>query len=222
MERNPMRVFDCKVEGCQAIAKTLPLMIDNLCVPCKEHFEGVKTGLNTLGVKFEIDPKVVRGIDYYTRTSFEFVSSNLGAQSTVCGGGRYDGLVEDLGGDSVPGVGCGMGMERLAMLLETQTEQVTPKPEVYFVTPDAAGRAKAMEICHSLRAEGIRADIDLLERSMKAQMRSADKSGAKYTFILGESEVTSGEAVLKNMVDGQQNKIKFSQINAFFKKGHES
>ncbi len=219
MIRNPMRILDCKVEGCKAIAAKMPSMIDNLCEPCRKHFQGVQDGLKTLRVSFEIDPKVVRGIDYYTRTSFEFVSSNLGAQSTVCGGGRYDGLVEELGGDAVPGVGCGMGMERLAMLLETQIEQVTPKPEVYFVTPDAAGRAKAMEICHSLRAEGIRADIDLLERSMKAQMRSADKSGAKYTFILGESEVVAGEATLKNMTDGQQNKIKFGQINSFFKKG---
>lgn len=219
MEKNPMRVFDCKVEKCKSIAAKLPLMIDNLCEPCRTHFQGVQNGLKQLGVSFEIDAKVVRGIDYYTRTSFEFVSSNLGAQSTVCGGGRYDGLVEELGGDAVPGVGCGMGMERLAMLLEAQTAQVTPKAEVYFVTPDAIGRAKAMEICHSLRADGVRADIDLLERSMKAQMRSADKSGAKYTFILGESEVISGEAVLKNMADGQQNKIKFSQINSFFKKG---
>ncbi len=106
------------------------------------------------------------------------------------------------------------------MLLEDKTPQVTPKPDVFFVTPDAEGRAKAMEICHSLRAEGVRADIDLLERSMKAQMRAADKSGAKYTFILGGSEVASGEATLKNMTDGQQHKIKLSEINSFFKKGN--
>ncbi len=218
LEKNPIRVFDCKVESCQAIAKTLPLMIDHLCAECETHFAGVKVGLKRLNVQFEVDPKVVRGIDYYTRTSFEFVSSHLGAQGTVCGGGRYDHLVEELGGDSVPGVGCGMGMERLALLLEAETPRLTPKPEVYFVAPDAIGRGKAMEICHSLRANGVRAEIDLLERSMKAQMRAADKSGAKFTFILGETEVNAGEASLKNMTDGSQNKIKFDQLLAFFKK----
>ncbi len=222
LDKNPIRIFDCKVESCQAIAKTLPLMIDHLCADCTTHFEGVKSGLKALSVEFEVDPKVVRGIDYYTRTSFEFVSSHIGAQGTVCGGGRYDRLVQELGGDAVPGVGCGMGLERIALLLESQSEQFRPKVDVFFVTPDAKGRAKSLELCHNLRASGVRADIDLLERSMKAQMRAADKSGAKYTTILGENELASGEATLKNMADGQQQKIKISDLHLFFQRKGES
>jgi len=217
IEKNPMRIFDCKVEGCQALAQKLPLMIDHLCAECEMHFSGVKNGLSRLNVQYEIDPRVVRGIDYYTRTSFEFVSSHLGAQGTVCGGGRYDHLVEELGGDSVPGVGCGMGMERLALLLEPMTSQFLPKPKVFFVAPDQAGREKSASLCHELRADGVYAEIDLLERSMKAQMRAADKSRAQYTVIIGESEISNGEASVKNMSDGQQVKIKLSEILSFFK-----
>jgi histidyl-tRNA synthetase len=216
LDKNPLRIFDCKVEGCQAVAKTLPLMLDHLCAECGRHFESVREGLTNLGVKFEIDPGVVRGIDYYTRTSFEFVSSHIGAQGTVCGGGRYDRLVEELGGDPLPGVGCGMGVERLALLLEAETARYIPKPRVFFVTPDAQGRAFALGICHRLRSLGVYAEMDLLERSMKAQMRAADKSGATFTAIVGENEVKAGEVTLKNMADGQQTKMALSQLDAYF------
>lgn len=212
IDRNPLRVFDCKVPTCQAIAKTLPTMMDNLCEGCLSHHAGVEQGLRSLGISFEVDPRVVRGIDYYTRTAFEFVTDRIGAQGTVCGGGRYDNLVKEFGGPAVPGVGCGMGEERLAMLVEHLQEQATKKAQIFCVIPDASARDTVRKLVHELRREGIWAEMDLTGKSMKSQMKAADRVGATYALIIGGSELQKGEGVLKNMKDGNQETIALGRL----------
>ncbi|HEX4922846.1 MAG TPA: histidine--tRNA ligase, partial [Bdellovibrionales bacterium] len=217
LDRNPLRVFDCKNPGCQAIAKTLPTMMDNLCEPCKTHFQGVEQGLKALKIPYEIDPRVVRGIDYYTRTSFEFITDRIGAQGTVCGGGRYDLLVKELGGPNVPAVGCGMGEERLGMLVESLTESVTPKVQLYCVLPDPTAKDFVKELVYKLRNEGHWVDFDLQGKSMKSQFKSADRVGAKYALIIGGTEYQKGEALLRNMKDGTQETVPLSKLENVLK-----
>jgi histidyl-tRNA synthetase len=212
LDRNPLRIFDCKVPSCQAIAKTLPTMGDSLCEPCKQHFAGVKSGLNALNIRFVEDPRIVRGLDYYTRTAFEFVTDRIGAQGTVCGGGRYDQLVSELGGPATPAVGCGMGEERLAMLLASLQDKVQKHVQLYCVLPDPSGKDLARKICFQLRREGFAAEMDLQGRSMKAQFKSADKFGVQFSLILGGSEIQNGEAILRNMKDGTQESVPLSQL----------
>ncbi len=201
---NPMRVLDCKSPICAEIAEGAPKVIDYLCGDCATHFDSVKKRLSALGISYEIDPTIVRGLDYYTRTVFEFVTDAIGAQGTVCGGGRYDGLFAELGGPSMPGMGFGMGLERLLLVMEASGARI-PEPdrcEVYIASMGAAASVEAGRLTAQLRREGFFAECDVMDRSLKAQMRYADKIGAAYSMVLGDNELKAASATLKRM-DGR-------------------
>lgn len=209
MDKNPWRVFDCKVETCRAAVKNMPTQIDHLCGDCTSHFNGVKDGLTRLGINFKINPHIVRGIDYYCRTCFEFISNNIGSQGTICGGGRYDYLFEELGGDPTPGFGVGMGLERLLMLLEHFRDEAKPKPLLSLIYADESGRNICHEISYKMRAEGCHVDFDLEGRSVKSQMKRANKYLSKYTMVIGSQEVFAKKAKLKNMGNSTDKEISF-------------
>lgn len=213
-EKNPMRILDCKNEECQELIKDAPLAIDNLCEKCIEHFEGVKEYLGSINIDYIVNPKIVRGLDYYTRTAFEFISSDIGAKDTVCGGGRYDGLVEMLGGPSTPAVGFGMGIERLILTLESN-DVVIPNNndiDIFIVTIGDKAKDEAFKLSYKLRNNGISSDMDHLGRSTKAQFKYADKTGANFTVVIGDDEIEKDVVSLKNMKTGEQNEIQLSNI----------
>ncbi len=209
LETNPMRILDCKSPVCSAIAKDAPVVLDFICDECKEHFDGVKARLDSMGIAYTVNPRIVRGLDYYTKTVFEFVTSQIGAQGTVCGGGRYDGLVEELGGAKTPGLGFAMGLERLLLLLAAQENELpAPRPcELYIASIGDAANIKAGELCARLRSEGFYVECDTMERSVKAQMKYANKIGAKMSMVLGDSELESGKAALKDMDTGESAEV---------------
>ena len=213
LERNPMRILDCKSPICASIAKDAHVVIDYLCEDCLEHFEKVKSYLDAMAISYKINPRIVRGLDYYTRTVFEFVSGDIGAQSTVCGGGRYDGLLLNMGGQDLPGIGFAMGVERLLMVLESQQAEIpSARPcDIYIAPMGEAAALKAAMLCKELREEGFEAGTDIVGRGLKAQMRYANKIGARYTLVLGDSEIESGKAKLKCMEDGNETEV---DINA--------
>lgn len=205
LDKNPLRILDCKSPVCKEIAKDAPIGLDYLCDDCKEHFEGLKKRLDALGIAYTVNPRIVRGLDYYTKTVFEFVSGDIGAQSTVCGGGRYDGLIKSLGGADQPGIGYAMGVERLLMVLEAQGIEI-PKPnpcDLYIASMGEAASVFAMKLAADLRSEGFAAESDLIGRSLKAQMKYADKIGAKYSMVIGDNELAEGRAKVKNMSTGE-------------------
>ena len=214
LERNPMRILDCKSPVCSEIAAKAPVVLDYLCDDCKQHFEQVKAHLNAQNIEFTVNPHIVRGLDYYTRTVFEFVSGDIGAQSTVCGGGRYDGLISQMGGPSVPSLGFAMGIERLMLVLESQKTELpdAPKTDVYIATLGEKACVKATELCALLRDEGYKSETDICARGLKAQMKYANKIGAKFTIVLGDDEIENDSAKLKNMAEGTETPIKLSQI----------
>ncbi len=209
LEKNPLRLLDCKNPPCAAIAKEAPRTVDYLCPDCEAHFKTLCACLDKMGIEYVIDPAIVRGLDYYTRTVFEFVSEGIGAQSTVCGGGRYDGLVSSLGGPELSGIGFGMGITRviLAMRAEGIVPPAVAAPRVYIAALGEAAQVSAMAICERLRRAGVYAECDVVGRSLKAQMKYANKLNAAYTLILGDSEVESGKAQLRNMQDGTQTEV---------------
>ena len=216
LEKNPMRLLDCKSPVCQEIAKDAPVITDYLCEECSTHFEDLKKYLTSLGIAYSINPKIVRGLDYYTKTVFEFVTTEIGAQGTVCGGGRYDGLVEELGGKSTPSLGFAMGIERILLLMEKQRAAFLPEKELdlYIAPMDESAVTKAMQLAREAREAGYTVEYDLMERGLKAQMKYADKKGAALTMVLGENELNSGTAKLKNMQTGEQTEISIE--NKFF------
>jgi histidyl-tRNA synthetase len=198
--RNPLRVLDCKVPSCQPVLDGAPRLADRLCQGCRDHFAAVRGGLDALGVRYRVAPRLVRGLDYYVRTAFEFTSDALGAQSAVAGGGRYDGLVETLGGPPTPGIGFALGVERLALILEALGRPVpTRRPEVFLVSADEAGARAALELAARLRKAGVACDLDARGGKFKAQFRQAERVGARTALVLGGNEVASGEAKLKDM-----------------------
>lgn len=219
LERNPMRILDCKSPVCSEIAKDAPIMLDYLCDECKEHFDKVQEYLKAQDIAFNINPKIVRGLDYYTKTVFEFVSSSIGAQGTVCGGGRYDGLVEELGGQKTASLGFAMGLERLMLLMEAQNCPF-PEPQaadLFIVALGDKAVLKALEISKDMRAEGFGCLMDLNRRSVRAQMKYADKLGAKFNLVIGDNEVESGCAKLKNMATGEETEIQLETfVNGFY------
>lgn len=210
LERNPMRILDCKSPICKEIAKDAPLILDFLCEDCKAHFDTLQTALHDMNIEFSIDPHIVRGLDYYTKTVFEFISTDIGAQGTVCGGGRYDGLIEQLGGQKIPALGFGMGLERLILTMENQGCEFMESSHcnVYLAPMDDAARPVAMNLAAQLRDAGIRAEFDLANRTFKAQMKYADKLGTDYLIVLGSNELSEQSAQLKNMKTGQQRPIR--------------
>jgi histidyl-tRNA synthetase len=218
-EKNPLRVLDCKAEGCQPVIKEAPTMLDHLCEECSDHFEDTKRYLKASGFEYTIDPMIVRGLDYYTKTVFEIVSDSIGAQGTVCGGGRYDGLVEECGGPNVPGVGFGLGLERLLLVLESQNIAI-PKPgvcDVFFATIGEQARVKAFELVQALRKKGVSSDMDHTGRSLKAQFKYADKLGARFVGTLGDQELTDGKLRLKEMAAGSEETVAFDEIFDYLK-----
>ena len=213
LERNPMRILDCKSPVCSKIAEGAPHILDYLCDDCKAHFEGVQSYLTAAGVEFVINPTIVRGLDYYNRTVFEFVSNDLGAQSTVCGGGRYDGLTEQMGGKSMAGLGFGLGMERLMLVLEAQKVELPAPPacEVYIASMGEAASKEAFRLVTELQRCGIMAACDLCSRGLKAQMKYANKIGAAFTIVLGDDELANKKAKMKNMKTGEEKPISLGE-----------
>ena len=220
-DKNPLRMLDCKEEGCKRITANAPEITDFLCDDCRAHFEGVKKLLSAQGLEFTVNPRIVRGLDYYSKTVFEFVSDEIGAQGTVCGGGRYDGLVAQLGGQQIPAIGFAAGIERLLLLMEnTGVKLPEPQlPRIYIAGMDENTRAKAFEIATFLRLKGISAEIDHLNRSLKAQFKYADKLGAEYVAVIGENELLSGEVNIKNMKDGTSHTVKIKDIETYLSRG---
>lgn len=216
-DKNPLRMLDCKEEKCKKITAGAPKILDFLCEDCNTHFEKVKSLLSANKVPYVVNSGIVRGLDYYTKTVFEFVSTDIGAQGAVCAGGRYDNLVEELGGPSLPAIGFAAGIERLMLLMENTGVSFPDgqKPLIYVAGMDDATRAKAFEIVARLRANGVNAEADLMERSVKAQFKYADKLGAQYVAVIGGNELISGEANIKNMTEGTQTAVKFDEIYSY-------
>lgn len=209
LEKNPMRILDCKSPVCSKIAQGAPKITDYLCDECKEHFASVQKYLDAAGVEYTVNPTIVRGLDYYTKTVFEFVTDFIGAQGTVCGGGRYDGLIEELGGKHLPSLGFAMGIERLLMLMDKQGIEI-PQPstcDLYVAVMGESASLKSFEIIKAVRSCGLIAETDIVGRGLRAQMKYADKIGAKFSMVLGDNEIEQGKAVIKNMSSGEHTEI---------------
>ena len=216
--KNPLRILDCKEEKCKSLCVGAPKITDYLCSDCTAHFNKLKRLLEVAGIEYEVNPYIVRGLDYYTRTVFEFVTTSLGSQGTVCGGGRYDNLIESLGGNSTAGVGFGMGIERVLMLMEAEGVEI-PKEEsaeVFFVAMGETAYEKAFETVLKLREKGVKAELDHAGRGVKAQFKYADKIGAKYVAVLGDNELISGLLTVKDMSDGTAEEVELSKIAEYF------
>ena len=218
-DRNPLRLLDCKNPHDQELAAGAPSLEECLCEECKAHFEGLKELLTAAGVDYVVDHNLVRGLDYYTKTAFEIQYAPLGAQSAVCGGGRYDGLIEEIGGPATPGIGFAMGMERVLLAIESQNllPQFDNSIDVFVVCPGSANFTLAFKEAIALRREGLKVEVDFLSRSMKAQMKQANRLAAKYVLILGEDEVARGCAVLRNMSTSEQTEIPIQDITSILK-----
>ncbi len=218
LDRNPMRILDCKSPVCSEIASKAPVVLDYLCDDCKAHFEAVKNYLGAMNIEFTVNPHIVRGLDYYTRTVFEFVSGDIGAQSTVCGGGRYDGLVSQMGGPAVPSLGFAMGIERLMLVLKNQQKELpeSRRPDIYIAALGEKAQLKTAELCSQLRDNGNIAETDICGRGLKAQMKYANKIGALYTMVLGDDEIDRGLARIKNMANGEETEIDLNNIGEEF------
>lgn len=218
--KNPLRILDCKADSCQGIIQGAPVMLDHLCGECADHFARLKAYLETAGFDYTIDPMIVRGLDYYTKTVFEIVSRAIGSQRTVCGGGRYDGLVAECGGPQVPGVGFGLGLERLILVLENQNLPIpNPKGCTVYVAPlGIAARIQAFSLCAALRGLGIAADMDHAGRSVKAQFKYADKLGARYVAVLGDDELAMQSVRIKHMESSEEQTLPLSDFEDFFRK----
>ena len=218
LERNPMRILDCKSPVCSKIAAGAPTVLEFLCDDCKSHFESVKKYLDAMDIEYTVNPQIVRGLDYYTRTVFEFVSKEIGAQGTVCGGGRYDGLIAEIGGNPLPACGFGLGLERLLLLMEAQkTEFPEPKKcDLYIASMGENANLKAASLAKDLRSEGLCVQFDTLGRGLKAQMKYANKIGALYTLVLGDSELETGNIKLKNMGSGKEHEMNLADFTDNF------
>ena len=223
LEKNPMRLLDCKSPQDRELAKDAPKITDYLCTECENHFSEVKRYLDSAGVEYTVNPKIVRGLDYYTKTVFEFVTDCIGAQGTVCGGGRYDGLIEELGGKHMPSLGFAMGLERLLMVMDAQGIAIPDddKCALYIATMGDDAKVKAFELLRRVRECGLIAETDVVGRGLRAQMKYADKIGAKYSLVLGDNELSDNKAKVKNMETGEQTELaldesfaeKFSVLN---------
>ncbi|MCQ2414267.1 MAG: histidine--tRNA ligase, partial [Clostridia bacterium] len=214
LNKNPLRLLDCKNPDCAAIAKNAPRTVDHLCPECQAKFDVLKASLEAMGIDYVVDPSIVRGLDYYTNTVFEFIAEGIGAQSTVCGGGRYDGLVESIGGPALSGIGFGMGITRIILAMKEKGLDNVPvkAPELYVAALGQNAQVKALGIVERLRAAGTFAECDVVGRSLKAQMKYANKLGAHYTLIIGDDELAAGKAQLRDMTDGSQKEVDLSSF----------
>lgn len=210
LEANPLRILDCKHEGCRTVARDAPTIVGYLDPACRAHFEGVQARFDALGIPYVLDPLIVRGLDYYTRTAVEVYSGKLGAQNTMFGGGRYDGLAEQLGGRPTPGVGFGFGLDRFLLVLEKEGLPIpeSQKPlDAYVITIGDAARREGLRLVDELRQAGIAVDHDLLGRGLNPQMRQADRLGARYALVLGDAEIASGTVAVREMAIGEQTTV---------------
>ncbi len=206
LEKNPMRLLDCKSPEDKKIAENAPKIIDYLCEDCENHFSEVKKYLDAVGIKYTVNPTIVRGLDYYTKTVFEFVTDLIGAQGTVCGGGRYDGLMDELGGKHIPSLGFAMGLERLLMVMDAQGVEIPDNDvcSLYIATMGDAAKVKAFSLLRQVRECGLIAETDVVGRGLRAQMKYADKIGARFSVVLGDNEIEQNRAKVKNMETGEQ------------------
>ena len=213
-DKNPMRILDCKSEVCHKLVEGAPMMLDYLCDDCRKDMEELMSYLDDMGIRYVVDPTIVRGLDYYTKTAFEFITTKIGAQGTVCGGGRYDHLIEEIGGPDMPGVGFGLGKERLILLMESCGNdfggQIQPQLFIAWIGDEA--KHYSIKLVNELRKQGIRVELDTKERNLKGQMKYANKLGAAYTVVIGEDEVNSGELTLKNMNTSEQTKVRREEL----------
>ncbi len=214
-QTNPLRVLDCKAAGCQAATVDAPSVLDHLCSPCDEHFSKVKHYLKRLEIPFVVNSRMVRGLDYYVRTTFELVTDQLGSQNAVAAGGRYDGLVESLGGPALPGIGFAIGLERL-VLMKGEQRITPPKPQLFIAAIGAEAADRAFVLMSQLQVAGVRVEMDYLGKSLKAQMRRANKLNADFTLIIGEEELETGQAQLKNMSDSSQSLVDLEALVELF------
>jgi histidyl-tRNA synthetase len=217
--KNPMRIIDCKEERCQQQITDVPFILNNICEECSDHFAKFKESLDLIGLEYTVDPKIVRGLDYYTKTAFEIVTDTIGAQGTVCGGGRYDGLIEQVGGPNTPGVGFGMGIERLLIVLEKAGIEIpTPPPmDLFIIGLGEAGLKEAVRQIHKLRDSNIKCDKDYMARSLKAQMKYANKMNARFITVIGEDEINNNMIKIKNMENGSEEVIHLNQLLEYMK-----
>ena len=207
-DRNPMRILDDKNERCRELTRDAPSILDHLCEACRAHFDGLQAHLKDLGLDYTANPRIVRGLDYYTRTAFEIIHDALAAKDTVIGGGRYDGLVEQLGGPPTPGMGFGAGIERMLLIMEAQGAAPPAACEmVYIAAADEGSRKAALRALRELRGAGIAADMDYTARSLKTQMKEADRLGCRQVVILGEQELAAGTATVRDMATGEQRQV---------------
>ncbi|MEE1244374.1 MAG: histidine--tRNA ligase [Acutalibacteraceae bacterium] len=215
LERNPMRILDCKSPVCKEIAANAPVVLDYLCDGCAEHFTQVKKHLDAAGIKYTVNPHIVRGLDYYTRTVFEFVSGDIGAQSTVCGGGRYDGLISQMGGQPTASLGFAMGIERLMLVLESQKTELPKQSgcDLFIAQMGEKAALAATALCNDLRADGFKVQTDICGKGLKAQMKYADKIGASFTMVLGDNELETEKANLKNMENGEITEVSLENLS---------
>ena len=209
---NPLRILDCKDDRCKKVTAEAPSVLDFLCEDCSSHHGKVVNLLDKLGVDYQVDPKIVRGLDYYTKTVFEFVKDDIGAKSTVCGGGRYNNLVAEVGGKSCPAVGFGLGLERLLLTIEACGIEIPNEEKVKVYIAPLNQSVYAMDVVAKLRAEGVSAMCDVAGRSVKAQMKYADKLGAEYVVVIGDNEIAEGVVTLKNMKTGESESVALSQL----------
>lgn len=213
-ERNPMRILDCKSEVCQELVQGAPVMLDYLCEECTDAFEEVKNNLTSMDIKFVVDTGIVRGLDYYTKTAFEFVTNNIGAQGTVCGGGRYDHLIEEVGGPPIPGVGFGLGIERLLLTMEAGGIEI-PQPEgvdVFIAFMGDTAKSVGLKLLRNLRKQGVKAEMDALSRNVKGQFKYANRLHAKKTIVIGDDEIANAEVAVKDMATSEQTLVPMDQI----------
>ncbi|MEG2020612.1 MAG: histidine--tRNA ligase [Oscillospiraceae bacterium] len=218
LQRNPMRILDCKNDACKQIAEKAPVMLDYLCEDCNTHFNGVKAALTADGIEYFVNPTIVRGLDYYSNTVFEFIHTAVGTQGTICGGGRYNGLVDEFAGPTTPAVGFGMGIERLMLAMQAENAPMgsDDAPRLYIANIGDTALLKAAQLAAICRKNDIYAEYDVVGRGLKAQMKYADKLNAHYCIVLGDDEVASGKAVLKNMSGGEPVEVSLDEsiVNA--------
>jgi len=217
--KNPMRIIDCKEDRCQQQITDIPFILEHICEECSDHFTKFKEALDLIGLAYTVDPRIVRGLDYYTKTAFEIVTDTIGAQGTVCGGGRYDGLVEQIGGSGSPGVGFGMGIERLLLVLEKAGIELPTPPsmELFIIGLGDAGIKESIKLIHKLRDNNVKCDKDYTGRSLKAQMKYANKMNAKYITVIGENEISNNKIKVKNMENGNEEEIQLNQLLEYMK-----
>ncbi|MDO5490826.1 MAG: histidine--tRNA ligase [Bacillota bacterium] len=211
---NPMRILDCKSPIDQKLVKDAPMMLDYLCDDCRQAFEDLKANLDAFGIPYKVNPRIVRGLDYYTKTAFEFVTAKIGAQGTVCGGGRYDGLIEEIGGSSTPGVGWGMGKERMLMTMEACGFEIPEEPgtEVFIAYMGDAAKKAALKLMSDLRCAGVAVQMDVMGRNLKNQFKHANRINAKKTVVIGENELQTGKLTIRDMTSGEQTEVSLDSI----------